>query len=54
MRDPVRFLIDAGLATPPQQAHRRIGRRDPIKLSRPLDEIVDQVRADHDQGDQNQ
>lgn len=44
--DPLENLFEAGLAAPAKRPMRPIGDRAPIRLSRDLDEIIEEVRAD--------
>jgi len=39
-------LISSGLATPAGRSHQMIGRREPIALSRSLDDVLTEVNAD--------
>lgn len=39
-------LVTTGLAAAPSQQHRSIGQRQPVRLSRDLGEILDEVNAD--------
>lgn len=45
-RSRIEELIEAGLATPPKRPHQRWSGRPAIALSRPIDEILEEVRAD--------
>ncbi|MFT4217469.1 MAG: type II toxin-antitoxin system Phd/YefM family antitoxin [Micropruina sp.] len=44
--DPLAALVSAGRATPPRAGGSRLTRREPIPLSRPLDELLADERDD--------
>jgi prevent-host-death family protein len=44
--DPLASLISQGLASPPSRPRSRYGGRSPVKLSRDLDELIAEARAD--------
>lgn len=46
--DVLEALVSSGLASPPETDHRAIGRRKPVKLSRDIDELINEVNADVD------
>lgn len=46
--DVLESLISAGLASKPEREHRPIGPREPVALSRDLDELLAEVNADVD------
>jgi antitoxin (DNA-binding transcriptional repressor) of toxin-antitoxin stability system len=39
-------LIDAGLATPARQPHQPLPRKEPVRLSRSIEELLEEDRAD--------
>lgn len=45
--DVLQALIGAGLATPPQLPPQPI-ERAPVRLSRDVDELIDEIRSDRD------
>ncbi len=44
--DPLAGLIDSGRATAPRRPHRKQAGRAPLVLSRDLDALLDETRAD--------
>jgi prevent-host-death family protein len=47
-RSRLEELIEAGLATPPRRRPTRWAGRQKVELSRPIDELLQEVRADTD------
>ena len=47
-QDPVGSLVSAGLALAPQRSHRPISRRQPVRLSGDIDDILAEVNRDAD------
>lgn len=43
---PLGALVSSGLATPPRREHRRGTHRVPVSLSRPIDDLLDEVNRD--------
>jgi prevent-host-death family protein len=46
--NPLQALVDAGLATAPRRQPRVIEKRRQRRLSRRVDEIIDDIRSDRD------
>ena len=46
LEDPVESLIALGLATPPVRAPRSWKGREPVALSRRLDDLLEETRSD--------
>lgn len=46
MADPLESLVALGLATPPARAPHSWKNQEPVPLSRPLDELLEDSRSD--------